>query len=70
MIYRVSYYCEIEGSHGYGYFGNKQEAEKAIIKYNKNARKPSCDLSSFRTPKTKHDILVYLNALGGHNDNG
>ncbi len=69
MIYRVHYYDKMEGSSGFEYFGDKMVAEKAMKEVSPH-HNPKNSMGSFKTPKSKEEIIDILNAYGDHADNG
>ena len=81
MIYKVHVIVDGE-SVGYSYFSNKKDALKHYKSYNNRLVKADPDdcwtddtyyeasIQSFKTPKTKQDVISLLNIHGGHNNNG
>ena len=83
MIYQVRYYYG-KACNGYEYFSSKKEALKRIkeytyivpdeemtaLHYNENHDQEAELWDSFKTPKTKKEILWALNFYGGHPENG
>ena len=72
MIYRVSF-RNFEGHQGYEYCMNRKDADQAVKDFeadNENDSDKSTDIQELETPKTKEEIVNFLNRWGSHNDNG
>ena len=76
MIYRNSYYTDVEGHAGYEFFSSKRDAER---EFNRRVKEGNCDpvsggLSNRAEPvefrATKAGIIRILNSYAGHNNNG
>jgi hypothetical protein len=65
MIYKVAYEDDMRQSHGSEYFSNRTAARAAKKKTHLVAF-----IGLIPTPKTKKEILLLLNRIARHPDNG
>ena len=70
MIYRVEFWNDKECQEGFEFHGNIKKAKKAKKDYEEDDEDCHGTIVSFKTPKTKKEILTILRVYASHPDNG
>lgn len=73
-IYRVLLYVNSESSQGYEYFSNKKDAKASLDEFKEKNGEDYDDgrsgIQELELALNKKSVLSFLNAWGGHPDNG
>ena len=71
-FYKVEFYCEVEGHLGYEFCASKRDAQRTLRERGGSDLRPgeSESIRAIDIEPTKAGILLALNRLASHPDNG
>ncbi len=70
MIYKISYYDGDYENKGFDFVGNVKKARHLAKAERTNNPSHHTEITQFKTPKTKQEVLDVLSIQATHNDNG